>query len=123
MICIVTDHTETRELLVPLIATKGYETAGIECGDEVIKRMRFRPVSLVVIDCGLPDSFELIQKIRAESKGRSVPVVLFTRADEDLQEKAMLKGADAYVPKGSLDWVELLSEIQRFAGSPADNEQ
>jgi hypothetical protein len=37
--------------------------------------------------------------------------------------KEMLKGADAYVIRVSLDWVELLSEIRRFAESPADNKK
>ena len=72
----------------------------------------------MVVDCDLPDSFELIAKVRSQPRSQSVPIVMFTRADEDLREKSILKGADAYVPKGSMDWVELLTEIRRFAGPP-----
>src|ERR1700677_1182467 len=118
MIWVVTDHHSTRELLVPLINAKGYKAADIECGDEVLKRIQFQMPVLVVVDCGLPDSFELIAKVRGGARSRSVPIVMFTRADEDLREKAILKGADAFIPKGSMDWAELLVEIRRFAGPP-----
>ena len=104
MIWIVTDHRSTRELLIPLIIAKGYQVAAIECGDELLKRIQFQMPVLMVVDCGLPDSFDLIAKVRNEPRSRSVPIVMFTRADEDLREKAILKGADAYVPKGSMDW-------------------
>jgi CheY-like chemotaxis protein len=118
MILVVTDHRRTREILAPLVAAKGYKVAEIECGDELLKRVRFQVPSLVVLDCGMPDSFEMIAKVRAEPRTFSIPVIMFTNASEDLREKALLKGADAYVPKGSLDWAELLAEIQRFAGPP-----
>jgi len=120
MIWIVTDHRRTREVLAPLVIAQGYKVAEIDCGDEVLKRIRFQLPSLVVADCGLPNSFELIAKIRAEPRSRSIPVIMFTIATEDLKEKALLKGADAYVPKGSLDWIELLTEIGRFVGPPSN---
>ena len=118
MIWVVTDDRSTRELLIPLIIAKGYQVAAIECGDALLKRIQFQVSTLMVVDCGLPDSFELIAKVRSEPRSQSVPIVMFTRADEDLREKAILKGADAYVPKGSMDWAELLVEIRRFAGAP-----
>jgi CheY-like chemotaxis protein len=119
MIWVVTSHAQTREALVPLVAAKGYEVAGVECGDEVVKRARFRKPTLVIIDCALPDSFDLLARIRAEPVARETPLVMFSIDDDDVREKALLKGADAYVPKGSLDWAELLMEIHRYAGPPA----
>jgi CheY-like chemotaxis protein len=118
VILIVTDHQKTRQVLPPLVAARGYRVAGIECGDELLKRVRFQVPSLVVLDCALPDSFEMIAKVRSDPRAVSVPVIMFTNASEDLREKALLKGADAYVPKGSLDWAELLVEVQRLAGPP-----
>jgi len=116
MIWVVTDHQATNESLVPLIAAKGYPVAYIECGDEVHKRMQFQSPKVVVIDCGMPDSFETLAKIRSEQKTRATPVIMFSQADEDLKQKALLRGADSYVGKGSLDWLELLAEIARLAG-------
>ena len=118
MILLVASHTNTRAALEPLIAASGYEVAAIECDDEVHKRLRFRLPSAVVIDCGVPDSFEVVAKIRADIHWRNVPLLMFSADDQSLREDALLKGADAYVPKGSLDWAELIAEIRKFAGPP-----
>jgi DNA-binding response OmpR family regulator len=121
MILVVASHLETRDALVPLIAAKGYKVAAVDCGDEVLKRLRFQTPSLVVLDCGVSDSFELLADIRTKARVPSVPVVMFSADDQNLKQKALVKGADAYVPKGSLDWAELLAEIKRFAGPPPEN--
>jgi two-component system alkaline phosphatase synthesis response regulator PhoP len=118
MIWVVTDHHDTRGTLVPLIAAKGYPAAEIECGDEVRKRIQFQTPILVIIDCGMPDSFEVLAMIRAQVHPKPIPVIMFSIDDQNLKEKALLHGADAYVPKGSMDWAELLVEVVRFAGPP-----
>jgi CheY-like chemotaxis protein len=118
MIWIFSDNAQTRQSLVPLIAARGYPVNVHECGDEVQAFLRVKIPLLVIIDCGMPDSFKVLAHIRAEPRSRSVAVVMFSIADEDLREEALLRGADAYVPKGSLDWAELLVEVVRFAGRP-----
>jgi|SRR5579859_3701485 len=123
MIWVVSDNQATRDALVPLIAALSYEVAGIECGDEVIKRSRFQTASLIIVDCGLPDSFELIAKIRSDPRSASTPIVMFSIDSQNRKEQALLRGADAYVPKGSLDWAELLEEVRRFAGPPTNSNE
>ena len=119
MIWVVTKHPDTRQSLVPLIAAKGYQVAELDCGNDVLKRVRFETPGLIVVDCGVPDSFEMLKAIRSDARLRPVPVVMFSIDDQNLKNKALLAGADAYVPKGSLDWVELLVEVVRFAGPPS----
>ena len=123
MIWVVSDHQETRDALVPLIAAIQYQVAAIDCGDEVVKRLRFQITSLIIVDCGLPDSFHLIAKIRSHPRSATTPIVMFSTDSQDLKEKALLRGADAYVPKGSLDWAELLDEVRRFAGPPSSTHE
>lgn len=118
MIWVVTNHHGTRQSLVPLIASKGYQVAEIDCGDEVLKRVRFQPLALIIIDCGVPDSFDMLKGIRGDARSHAIPVVMFSIDDQNLKDKALLAGAHAYVPKGSLDWAELLVEVVRFAGAP-----
>ena len=118
MIWVVSDRQETREALVSLVAGMSYEAAGIECGDEVIKRMQFVSPVLVIVDCGIPESFELIGKIRSHPRPTGISIVMFSTDDQNLRERALMMGADAYVPKGSLDWAELLEEVRRFVGPP-----
>jgi len=99
-----------------MIATLGFPTDAIDCGEEVVKRARAEQPSLIIIDCGLPDSFDLIAAIRAEPKNRTTPLVMFATGGRNLRELALLKGANAYVPKTSLDWGELLHEVKKLAG-------
>ena len=115
MILVVAHQPETRDALIPLITRAGHPAAAVDCGEEVLKRVRFQKPSLVILDCGIADSFDTLANIRAEPSARSTPVVMFSADDENLMQKALLQGADAYVPKGSLDWSELLTEIRRFA--------
>jgi len=118
MIWVVTEHHETRRSLASLLTQKGYQATEIDCGDEVVRRVRFQEPRAIILDCGVRDSFEMLKSLRAEQKARNVPVVMFSVDDQNLKEKALLTGADAYVPKGSLDWAELLMEVMRFAGKP-----
>lgn len=118
MIWVVTNHPVTKRSLAELLAARGYRVGEIQCGDEVIEKVRFDSPSLIILDCGFPDSFELLKSLRKDRIARPLPVVMFSVDDQNLMDKALLAGADAYVPKGSLDWVELLTEVVRFAGSP-----
>jgi hypothetical protein len=43
---------------------------------------------------------------------------MFSIDDQNLKDRALLAGANAYVPKGSMDWAELLVEVARYAGEP-----
>ncbi len=116
MIWIVTDHHETRKSLPKLIAEKGYPIREMDCGDEIHRSLQFQSPSLIIVDCGLPNSFETIKAVRKEHAARSIPVVMFSVNDENLKQQALLAGADGYIPKGSLDWAELLTEVVRYAG-------
>jgi CheY-like chemotaxis protein len=71
---------------------------------------------LLVIDCGVPESFELVSAVREEPFTRDIPLVMFATANEAFRDEAMARGADAFVLKRSMDWAELLPEIERLAG-------
>ncbi len=118
MIWVVANHKKTSDELGPLISARGYPVSNLDCGEEVYKRVRFQTPILVIIDCGLPDSFEVLAAIRKASISRSIPIIMFSIDDKNVKDEALLRGADAYVPKGSLDWAELLAQVIRFAGSP-----
>lgn len=121
MIWLVTDHHDTRDVLIPLIRDLRYGVVAIDCGDALFKRLPFQQPRLIIVDCGLADAFELTSRLRADRHARSIPVIMFSSAGKNLKDQALLKGADAYVEKGPLDWSDLLSEITRFAGPPPSN--
>jgi len=118
MIWIVIEHEDTRSKVASLIRGKSYAAAEMDCGDEVVKRLQFQLPVLIILDCGVAGIFDMLLAIRTIPRAASVPVVMFSRDDQNLQDKCLMAGANAYVPKGSLDWAELLEEVVRFAGAP-----
>jgi DNA-binding response OmpR family regulator len=118
MILLVVNHEATHTALVPLIEAKGFKAFPAQCGEEALHCVRtFRP-RLIILDCGLPDSFEIMSAIRKEKPGQHTPIVMFSRGDPEIRQKALQSGADGFVAKGSLDWANLLDEIVRFVGPP-----
>jgi CheY-like chemotaxis protein len=67
-------------------------------------------VEVAQVPCG----FETIATIRADPRSASIPIVMFSRNERGLHQKALAHGADAFVAKGSLDWAELMDEVRRF---------
>jgi CheY-like chemotaxis protein len=118
MILVVASHPATRDTLASLVSAKGYPVTALDCGEEVLKWVRFRSPSLLILDCDLEENFETLAKVRAEKRIAPVPVVMYSESDANLREKALGKGAHAFVPKGSLDWAEIMTEINRFVGPP-----
>ncbi len=120
MLWVVCEDQAVCSILAGLIKTRGYDVHGIDCGDDLRNRIRFQTPQLVIVDCGTPGSFEMIRDVRAQRHTRSTAVIMFSRDEQNLREKALAHGADAYVPKGSLDWAELLDEIQKFVKPQRD---
>ncbi len=118
MIWLLTDNTATRSSLVPLIRGKGFQVSDTECDVNAAQRAKFSPPTLFIIDCGMIDSFKTLQELRSDPYTQSIPVVMFNIDDKDLRQEALLRGANAYVGKGPMDWAELLTEIARLAGPP-----
>lgn len=116
MIWIVTDQPLMKDELVELVRRRGYDAAHIDCVDDVIKRAKFARPSLLIIDCSVRQSFALVSEMRAEPFTRNIPLVMFATSHEEFRAEAMSRGADAFVLKQSLDWGELLPEIERLVG-------
>lgn len=116
MIWIVTDQHDTAGALTRLIQDKGYAVTTMTCAADVPGRARFREPKVVIVDCGLTGSYEMLRQIRKDHDSREIALVMFALADMDCRPQALAAGADAFVPRGSLDWHELLGEIQKFAG-------
>ena len=115
MLWVVCEHAETGSILLRLIKAKGYEVEVLDCGQELRKRAQFQTPDLIIVDCGVPESFLMIREIRSRRHARSPAVIMFSRDEQNMLEQALAHGADSYVPKGSLDWAELLAEIEKFA--------
>lgn len=98
-ILIVEDEPGIADTLQYALSTDGFEPHWVATGEAALARLRELPVSLVILDVGLPDlnGFEVFKRIRAFSE---VPVVFLTaRADEIDRVVGLELGADDYVAK------------------------
>jgi len=118
MIWVVTDHEITRDDLLRLVQARGYAAHHIDCVEDVASRAKFSRPALLIIDCGLQGSFDLVTTMRGDAFTRQIPLVMFATSNEEFRKEAMRRGADAFVPKRSLDWAELLVEVERLVGPP-----
>ncbi len=65
---VVDDHADTRDLLLTILKTEGYEVAMAEDGDVALGRYRQQPADVVLMDLCMPrkDGVATIRDLRAE---------------------------------------------------------
>lgn len=98
-VLIVEDEAEIADTLSYALGTEGIEVLWATRGKEGLALLEANPVSLAVLDVGLPDcsGFELLKQIRQRSE---LPVIMLTaRADEVDRIVGLEIGADDYVVK------------------------
>jgi DNA-binding response OmpR family regulator len=92
------DHT-VREVVVSYLRAHEHDVDEAIDGEEALRRMRERPVDLVVLDLMLPgiDGLEVCRRLR---EARDVPVVMLTALGGEVDRVMGLEhGADDYVTK------------------------
>ena len=78
---------------------------------QALEQVQSRTFDLILLDLGLPhlNGFEVLERIRRQS---DVPVIVLTALDtEDDKVKALMMGADDYLPK-PFEPRELLARVQ-----------
>jgi two-component system catabolic regulation response regulator CreB len=98
-VLLVEDEKAVGETIVYALTTDGCEVRWVTTGAEARAALAAEPVSLVVLDVGLPDvnGFDLCRDIR---KQHAVPIVFLTARGEETDRVVGLEiGADDYVTK------------------------
>jgi DNA-binding response OmpR family regulator len=98
-VLIVEDDHNIGNLVRTYLERDGYGVVWVRSGEEALAELERHPLSLVVLDVGLPgiDGFEVCRRVRARSE---VPVIMLTARDEEVDRVLGLElGADDYVPK------------------------
>jgi DNA-binding response OmpR family regulator len=98
-ILIVEDDRNIGNLVRTYLERDGYSVLWVRSGEDAMAELDRHPLSLVVLDVGLPgiDGFEVCRRIRAHAE---TPVIMLTARDEEVDRVLGLElGADDYVPK------------------------
>jgi DNA-binding response OmpR family regulator len=96
-VLVVEDEASIGSLVRRYLEREGFDVVWVRSGEEALVELPRHPVSLVVLDLGLPgmDGYEVCRRLRSE-----VPIIMLTARDEEPDRVAGLEaGADDYVPK------------------------
>jgi two-component system phosphate regulon response regulator PhoB len=101
-ILIIEDDPEIQEMLSLAFAGEGWKLIQAKTGEEGIQLLGKHGADCIILDIMLPgiDGLKALKKIKAESRWRTVPVILATAKGEEPDIVAGLElGADDYVVK------------------------
>jgi two-component system chemotaxis sensor kinase CheA len=116
-VLVVEDSLVAGEMQKSILVAAGYEVEIAHDGAEALEVLAQRPWDLVVADVDMPrmDGFELTERMRADERFRTLPIIIVTARDsaED-RRRGFVAGADAYVLKREFDQIQLLDVVQRL---------
>ncbi len=114
---IIEDNRTERESIVELLGHDDIEIAAVGTGSQALEALRQRRYDCCVVDLRLPDmsGFELLDKLRAETELRDIPIVVFTGKELSAEEEARLHAvAKSVVLKDVQSPERLLDETALF---------
>jgi DNA-binding response OmpR family regulator len=121
-VMVVEDDPNIGALVHAYLKRSGYEVLWVRSGEDALAELRRHPISLVVLDIGLPgiDGFEVCRRIAGQ-----VPVIMLTARDEVADRVAGLEvGADDYISKpfSPRELTARVKAVLRRTGAPAGEE-
>lgn len=99
-ILVVDDEPAIVTVVRERLEREGFAVQAVASGEEALAHLETDPADLVVLDVMLPgmDGFEVLRRLR--SAGDTVPVIILTARDEDVDKIVGLEmGADDYLVK------------------------
>lgn len=99
-IVIVEDNPLVCDELVVRLQLEGYETYGVDCGEELDLLLRERIVDLLIVDLNLPheDGISIVERVRTAWPQIRI-IILTARSTPSDKELGYLSGADIYMSK------------------------
>jgi PAS domain S-box-containing protein len=101
-IALADDNADMRAYLRRLLETAGYCVDVFANGAAALAACTVAPPDLIVTDIMMPelDGVALLQRLRADSRTRAIPVILVSaRAGEEARVEGLRAGADDYITK------------------------
>ncbi|MGH7645988.1 MAG: response regulator, partial [Gemmatimonadales bacterium] len=116
-VLIVDDDPVVRDLLRRLLEGEGYRVVEADNGRAALERLREVLPGVILLDLMMPemDGFELLDAMRREAGGASIPVVVLTAKDLTAEDRTRLNGGvERVLGKGAYTREALLGEVRRL---------
>jgi CheY-like chemotaxis protein len=114
---VVEDDDSMRASMLELLNGADVEITPVATGEDAYQLLQSERFDCIVLDLGLTDisGFELLEKIKADTTMRHLPIIVYTGKDLTKEEEAELKQhAESIIIKGVKSPERLLDEVTLF---------
>jgi FixJ family two-component response regulator len=112
LILVVDDDESTRKSTTLLIESFGFQAAGFESAESLLKSSQLHETSCLIVDVQMPGMNGLQLQRHLAASGYKIPIIFITAYDDgESRRRAMQAGAAAFLSKPFND--ELLLETIR----------
>ncbi len=100
-VLVADDDPQMRRLIRGVLQREGYEVEEANDGLDTIDIVERGGVDLVVLDYDMPrlDGLGVLEELRAQVRTATVPVIMLTARNDEIEEKALDLGAQDYLTK------------------------
>ena len=124
MIWCVEDDASIRDIEIYALRSTGMEARGFEDGTSFWEALQQEKPTLVILDVMLPgiDGVELLRRMRENPEMESIPVVMATARDSEIDKiQGLDLGADYYLTKpfGVMELVSCVKAVLRRCARPS----
>ncbi len=114
-ILVVEDERMVRDALTRKLTTVGFDVVEAGDGEEGLKKAETEHPDIILLDLIIPlmDGLTVLEKLRAESWGKSIPVIVLSNLSDDATiEESKKKGVHDYLVK--TDWTldDVISKVK-----------
>ena len=102
IILVVDDQIQNVELLEAHLAPQGYEIVKATSGEEALGKLSSNKIDLILLDIMMPkmSGLEVLERLRANEKTKTIPVVMVTALDQPSDRvRGLEAGADDFLTK------------------------
>lgn len=121
-ILVVEDNEKNMKLFRDVLVATGYHTLGATTGGEAVDVATAETPDLVLMDIQMPgiDGVEALERLRADDRTASIPVLALTaQAMDGDRERFLAAGFDGYISK-PVNVRELIGTVRRHCEGGAD---
>jgi len=122
LILVVDDHEKTIEMLLDYLVANGYQVISARDGAEAVAQAQSDSPDLILMDIQMSgmDGLEAIQRIRADPKQASTPIIALTAlVMPGDKERCLAAGANDYLSK-PIGLKQLIQKIKTLLPCPTD---
>lgn len=115
-ILIVDDNQDSRELVVKILKSRGYQTIEAIDGEEALEKAMGEMPDLILMDISIPkiDGYEVTRRLKSREEFKDIPIVALTaHAMKGDRAKALEAGCEGYIPK-PISIRELPNQIKSY---------